>query len=355
MTAPKGATYRKEWHDLSAEEIYRRLDARSRRSRGGLDGHLASSEPEEKAEDPEGSEQGEGAQEGAEAQQGAEPGEGAQPQEGAGTSQGQQGSEPGEGTQPPEGAGTDPQGSEQGGDAQQGAEQEWKQAQDPPPWSGPLPECVDFDRPAWKRRVIAAATAARLRGTLPAAMVRPLEHLLEPVCPWQEILAQFVHALFRNDYRFLPPNRRFLASGIYLPSVRGEHIDLVVAIDTSGSISGEILRRFGSEMRGILLSVPSYTVHLLACDAAIAVEQTFESEEPFEIPELKGGGGTDFRPVFERVASEGWDVDLLVYMTDAQGRFPDKPPEYDVLWLLSESGEVPFGHKLLMEDAYGNS
>ena len=292
---------------------------------------------EEKAEDPEGSEQGEGAQEGAEAQQGAEPGEGAQPQEGAGAS-------------------TDAQGTEQGEDAQQGAEQgESKQAQDPPPWSGPLPECVDFDRPAWKRRVIAAATAARLRGTLPAAMVRPLEHLLEPVCPWQEILAQFVHALFRNDYRFLPPNRRFLASGIYLPSVRGEHIDLVVAIDTSGSISSDLLRRFGSEMRGILLSVPSYTVHLLACDAAIAVEQTFESEEPFEIPELKGGGGTDFRPVFERVASEGWDVDLLVYMTDAQGRFPDKPPEYDVLWLLSEVGEVPFGHKLLMEDAYGTS
>jgi predicted metal-dependent peptidase len=95
---------------------------------------------------------------------------------------------------------------------------------------------------------------------------------------------------------------------------------------------------------------------VVQCDAAIAdhhVYDAWEQPSPHLVPErLKGRGGTDFCPVFDFVAQEasgpeGWP-DLVAYLTDGLGTFPDRPPPYPVVWLLPEKSRVvpPFGMRI---------
>jgi predicted metal-dependent peptidase len=63
---------------------------------------------------------------------------------------------------------------------------------------------------------------------------------------------------------------------------------------------------------------------------------------------VKGRGGTDFRPTFAYIEREISYPTLLLYFTDGMGTFPDTPPAYDVMWVMPESKEVPFGEVLVL-------
>jgi predicted metal-dependent peptidase len=73
----------------------------------------------------------------------------------------------------------------------------------------------------------------------------------------------------------------------------------------------------------------------------------YEAWEEMQLPEdLAGGGGTDFCPAFEWVNKADQSPDLLVYFTDAQGRFPEIEPDYPVLWLVKGKSPIPFGQRI---------
>jgi predicted metal-dependent peptidase len=73
----------------------------------------------------------------------------------------------------------------------------------------------------------------------------------------------------------------------------------------------------------------------------------YEPWETFVAPrQFKGGGGTRFAPVFEAVEQAGWQPDLLVYFTDADGEFPTKVPSYPVIWLVKGKQKVPWGQRI---------
>ncbi|MGE5153641.1 MAG: VWA-like domain-containing protein, partial [Bdellovibrio bacteriovorus] len=88
---------------------------------------------------------------------------------------------------------------------------------------------------------------------------------------------------------------------------------------------------------------------LLPCDAALCEGAPFRFEpwEQFCRPrDLKGGGGTSFAPVFQWIAKEGIQPDLLVYFTDADGEFPKQEPPYPVIWLVKGRSRVPWGQRI---------
>ena len=90
-------------------------------------------------------------------------------------------------------------------------------------------------------------------------------------------------------------------------------------------------------------------VTLLACDSSLAegAPWVFEPWEEFRCPtEIHGGGGTDFRPVFEWLADHDQRPELLVYFTDAQGRFPEHEPNFPVIWLVKGKDSVPWGQRV---------
>lgn len=123
--------------------------------------------------------------------------------------------------------------------------------------------------------------------------------------------------------------------------------DIVIALDTSGSCSGEVCRRFLREtlslLRDISAGASSFRVLALQCDAEIQKEVLLESADQLDgflrdfTPQ--GFGGTDFRPVFERVARRREEglmprVRGLLYLSDGDGDFPQEAPDYPVTFLL---------------------
>lgn len=134
--------------------------------------------------------------------------------------------------------------------------------------------------------------------------------------------------------------------------------DFVIAIDSSGSVAGEEVQTFLQKTYNILKSRESFhsriNVHIVQCDAQIQSDEVITSPEDFdrylETMEIRGLGGTDFRPVFDYVDSlikEGAFRDLkgLIYFTDGLGIFPPAKPAYKTAFVFVESGynipEVP--------------
>jgi predicted metal-dependent peptidase len=152
---------------------------------------------------------------------------------------------------------------------------------------------------------------------------------------------------FRDDYALLPPSKKLLSYGIYLPSSVSQTFRLVIAIDSSSSVDEALLNEFLSEVNFLTSLVNNYQIDMLVCDDKIQSHKTFYSGDGLEI-DLKGGGGTDFRPVFSFVEGEMDDVKLLLYFTDLDGTFPNKSPNYEVKWVSAKEREVPFGEVIVL-------
>jgi predicted metal-dependent peptidase len=198
----------------------------------------------------------------------------------------------------------------------------------------------------WQQRLAGAAQQAQQAGKLGAEMARMIDHLLQPRLPWRMLLARYMTAVSRDDYSYARPSRR--AGDFIMPSLRSHQTDLVVAVDTSGSIKAAELEEFIGEIDALKGQVRA-RVTLLPCDAALCEGAPFRYEpwESFRLPDvIRGGGGTSFRPVFQWIDREGVRPDLLVYFTDAQGEFPPVEPSFPVIWLVKGRGRVPWGQRI---------
>ncbi|OGU24714.1 MAG: hypothetical protein A2580_09675 [Hydrogenophilales bacterium RIFOXYD1_FULL_62_11] len=198
----------------------------------------------------------------------------------------------------------------------------------------------------WKNRLAAAAQAARQAGKLSQSMMRWVDGLLAPSLPWRALLARFFAVNQRDDYSWRRPSRR--EGDAILPRLSSEGLEVIAAIDTSGSISDEELREFVSELDALKGQVRA-KVTLLACDNHVAEAAPWEYEpwDAMQLPnDIEGGGGTDFRPVFDWVETENRSPNMLVYFTDGEGDFPKVPPNYPVIWLVKGKGKVPWGERV---------
>jgi predicted metal-dependent peptidase len=121
-----------------------------------------------------------------------------------------------------------------------------------------------------------------------------------------------------------------------------------VAVDTSGSITAEQLESFAAEI-SVLAGLCSELL-LLSCDAKVhETIQLGEFSSRLRSLRMTGGGGTDFRPVFDHLRATRHRPDALIYMTDGDGIYPDRAPrDYPVLWCISGVGKPPWGASLLM-------
>ena len=202
----------------------------------------------------------------------------------------------------------------------------------------------------WKIAAVGAASEAKKRGKLPAAFERFIDDITSSKVPWREVLHRFVTQLAKDDYNWQRLNRRFLARGLYLPSLYSENMGrLQVVIDTSGSIDQHTLNVFGSEIHAIVASSQPEKTEVVYCDAAINHVDEFDPNDQIKF-KLHGGGGTDFRPPFQRIdAGETEEPVALIYLTDGYGTFPDEAPSYPVLWCMTTDVEAPFGETLRIE------
>ena len=183
-------------------------------------------------------------------------------------------------------------------------------------------------------------------GDLPKGIERFIEGLAETKISWRDELYRYVNSHAKSDYRMFPSSKKHLYRGIALPSIYGEELKIVVAIDTSASIDDELLKLFLAELQEIMQVFTHYIIEFIECDAKIQNICRLTPMEPFE-PTLKGGGGTDFRPVFEHIEVQNEDFKFLIYFTDGMGEFPSYEPMIDTLWVMPQLKEdMPFGEVL---------
>ncbi len=198
----------------------------------------------------------------------------------------------------------------------------------------------------WRQRLAGAAQQAMQAGKLGATMARLVEHLLQPQLPWRMLLARYMTAAARDDYSYQRPSRR--EGDAILPTLKSTQIDVVVVLDTSGSVTDTEMQEFVSEINAIKGQMRARIV-LHACDAELCRHGhwVFEPWEVFSPPgDVYGRGGTSFKPAFDWLEREGREPELLVYFTDAEGDFPKTEPNFPVIWLVKGRGKVPWGQRI---------
>ncbi len=174
------------------------------------------------------------------------------------------------------------------------------------------------------------------RGLFPSHQQEALKKVLEkPTIKWEQVLRKYIGTI-PNGYRKTRTRldrrqpERFDISG----KISKHTIDLVVAIDTSGSMFRELLEKIFTEIFTIL-KTKDYHLTIIECDAEI--QNVYEARSMADVKlEVNGRGGTAFTPVIEYVNKDRcFRKSLLIYFTDGMGeqRIPI-PQVYRLLWVL---------------------
>jgi predicted metal-dependent peptidase len=193
-----------------------------------------------------------------------------------------------------------------------------------------------------------ALNKAQEMQSLPQGLERLIPILPKGVIDWRTQLRDTIGGYYVSDYTIIPPSKKLLYQGIYLPGAYSRHLELAIAIDSSGSVDEVLLAQFIAEVESITELFGSYSIELIVCDDRVRSHQKFMSGELITYS-LEGGGGTDFTPVFEMI--ESWMVvpKVLLYFTDLEGKFPLQEPHYETLWISPYEAEVPFGRVILIK------
>ena len=188
------------------------------------------------------------------------------------------------------------------------------------------------------------ASQKRSQGRFPTDLSREYALLDEAKLNWRQYLWRF---LVRTPTDFIGYDRRFVGEGLYLDAQEGESLDVWICIDTSGSVSANELGQFRAEVLSILRCYPHINATLFYADADLY--GPYRLKDQGDWPEPRGGGGTDFRPLFRYLEQnpQNHPPRLVVYLTDGYGDFPESAPRDALLWVVIAGGlqsdEFPFG------------
>ena len=234
------------------------------------------------------------------------------------------------------GDGSDDGSSSQGGQPQGFDDHDWDGAQ----------ELTDADKRELARDIDEAIRqGALIAGKIGSGGDRDLVDLLEPQIDWREVLREFIQTTCAgNDYStWQRPNRRYVSSGYYMPSGISEQVgELVIAVDTSGSIGQLELSAFMAEIKSICDTVHPECIRLLYWDTKVCGDELY-GEGHTEVSMLTestkpvGGGGTDINCVNEYMKEQEINPQAIIVFTDGYlggdwGTW-DKP----VLWCIIDN------------------
>jgi predicted metal-dependent peptidase len=208
-----------------------------------------------------------------------------------------------------------------------------------------------------KEAMLAAAAAdADGAGNLPAGVRRILKDLTEPQMNWRELLRMQLESTIKSDYTWMRASRKGWDMDAVMPGMKQEPmIDIAVALDASGSISGKMLNDFMSEIQGIMDSFPAYRIHVITFDTEAYNPAQYDSDNLDSICdyEVTGGGGTDFDCIFEYLKREEIEPKRLVVFTDGYpfGSWGDENYA-ETVWILHGTTTIvpPWGQYAYYDD-----
>ena len=217
---------------------------------------------------------------------------------------------------------------------------------------------VAAEEQAWDEAMHQALNIARAEGKVPGQVEETVKGAHASTLDWRTLLRRYMTDAAKSDYSWSLPNRRFIDSGLYLPSIRSEGIETIaVIIDTSGSLPAATLAEFWAELREVAAEIRPESVVVLQVDAALQDAAEYAPDDlPDEIA-LKGRGGTDFRPGFEWLDEQGFQPAVCLYFTDMLcSDYPVAAPAFPVIWVNwsktpSDRYREPWGERIDMAPA----
>jgi predicted metal-dependent peptidase len=195
---------------------------------------------------------------------------------------------------------------------------------------------------------------AILAGRLGVDLPRAITEMLEPQVDWRREFADFVSSTCKgkDEYTWRRFNRRMLPNDMYLPTVENETIgEIVVPIDTSGSIDQDQLNEFASELVSIAEAVRPEAIRILWWDTKVHGEQLFTDnyEQIGSLLKPLGGGGTRVSSVSEYINKKNIKAECVVIFTDG---YLENDVKWDInsptLWLVTQNkGWIPPAGKVV--------
>lgn len=209
---------------------------------------------------------------------------------------------------------------------------------------------IDSDRADIIRQKVATdiANHSKNRGDVPAGLERWAKEILDPTVDWRRELASIVRRSFAQvagirDYTYTRPSRRdssirSMGQNIVLPAMRQPAPPKVsIVIDTSGSMSDNMLSWALSETQGVLRSLGSSgrSVKVISCDAKATIQRVSKLGQV----NLSGGGGTDMRVGIDAALKDRDKPDVVIVLTDGYTPWHDEPLKGTTLIVgLTEEG-----------------
>jgi predicted metal-dependent peptidase len=197
-----------------------------------------------------------------------------------------------------------------------------------------------------------------LAGRMGAKMPRAIGELLEPKIDWRDALRDFVSSAMKgkDEFTWRRMNKRQMANDMYMPSMENETIgEVIVAIDTSGSIGSVELTEFATELASICDLVQPEAVRVLWWDTMVHGEQVFKPDSFNNIGALLkplGGGGTHVSSVSQYIVEKKLNAECVIVFTDG---YVEHDIEWNIvpptLWMITQNKglNVPCGKKVMFD------
>jgi predicted metal-dependent peptidase len=197
--------------------------------------------------------------------------------------------------------------------------------------------------------IVAAAKMAKECGQGSSMIDRILDNVGQPNVRWQDVTRSMMTESSAADYTYLRPSRRFIGSGLYMPSLRTDSLGgLAIGFDTSGSMGPKECNQIAAEIQAIVDDLQPSFVEVAYCDSSVTRVERFERDDKLEL-RPKGGGGTRFQPVFEHFENTGERYCGMIFFTDMEGDLAEcEEPAYPVIWadIGHSHPSEPFGTRV---------
>ena len=236
-------------------------------------------------------------------------------------------------------------------DAMEEAVQNGTAQTDPSGKTGPVPMTEDEKtklKDELKEAVIQASENAGA-GNVPAGICRIIKEWTDPQLDWKELLNGQIQSCLKDDFTWMRPSRKNQGTNAILPGMNNaERVDVAVCVDTSGSVTEQMVRDFFGEVKGILDQFQDFSLKLWCFDGAVHnyIEMSPETIDSIDTYDVQGGGGTDFMANWDFMKENDIVPQQLVMFTDGYPWGDWGDPEYcDALFVVhgNENIKAPFG------------
>jgi predicted metal-dependent peptidase len=217
----------------------------------------------------------------------------------------------------------------------------------------------DATEAEWQEMAAQQSMLAKKAGKMSEDIDRAIRDARQTRTPWQTILKEWVERTCPKDYTWSRSSRHSnYDEGLYLPGIQKENTGrLAILVDTSGSVSQEMLAEFSREITTILQETEPEYIDVVYCDTSVKGWETFTPEDGKVTLHAKGGGGTAFSPALawlkERMETEPYIG--AMYLTDLYGHTADlEEPGVPFLWCVTEGSDQvgPWGQTVRFEQSY---